>query len=235
MTTRRRGHRQVGLALVAVLLAGTGCASRGWVEERLAERDQALHDRVRTLEATMAEQRRQASEAEQRLEARAALVEGSVREATAAAARTQALAEEAAARAETAGTRAEEADARATRLWALVHQRTAVDTVEIRFGFDQWEIDEAGRRLLDRLVERLRADPALAVEIAGYTDASGPRAYNVVLSQLRADAVRRYLVAQGLEMPRVHAVGLGPLPEAPARQERARQRRATVTVTAPRE
>ena len=55
-------------------------------------------------------------------------------------------------------------------------------------------------------------DPALArkrFEIAGHTDASGSPEKNRSLSQARADAVRTFLVAHGVEASRIEAKGYG--------------------------
>jgi outer membrane protein OmpA-like peptidoglycan-associated protein len=49
------------------------------------------------------------------------------------------------------------------------------------------------------------------VELEGYTDASGSPEQHVALSQRRADAVRRFLVQQGVDQSRIHAIGLGPI------------------------
>lgn len=44
-------------------------------------------------------------------------------------------------------------------------------------------------------------------EIEGHTDASGSREYNLTLSQKRAEAVKAFLVSQGVEPDRLTAVG----------------------------
>jgi OmpA-OmpF porin, OOP family len=50
---------------------------------------------------------------------------------------------------------------------------------------------------LDQAIETLRRNPDLRIEVAGYTDSRGSDAYNLALSQRRAEAVRRYLVDHG--------------------------------------
>ena len=47
------------------------------------------------------------------------------------------------------------------------------------------------------------------VELEGYTDSVGDGSYNVQLSQRRAEAVRRFLVEKGVEIHRIHSIGLG--------------------------
>ncbi len=65
-------------------------------------------------------------------------------------------------------------------------------------------------RVLDEVVTTLRRNPDLKLEIAGYTDNTGNHDYNVRLSQQRAEAVRDYLVAQGIAAERLQAKGYGP-------------------------
>ena len=51
--------------------------------------------------------------------------------------------------------------------------------------------------------------PTLKVEIAGYTDNSGPDGYNLDLSRRRAEAVRKHLIAAGISANRISAKGYG--------------------------
>jgi outer membrane protein OmpA-like peptidoglycan-associated protein len=46
-------------------------------------------------------------------------------------------------------------------------------------------------------------------EIEGHTDASGSREYNMALSQRRADAVKQFLVSQGISPARLTTIGYG--------------------------
>src|SRR5690606_4664308 len=51
---------------------------------------------------------------------------------------------------------------------------------------------------LDEAVQTLRMNPDLRIEVAGHTDGNGSQAYNLGLSQRRAEAVRRYLTDKGV-------------------------------------
>lgn len=67
------------------------------------------------------------------------------------------------------------------------------------FGFDQAELTDQAKRKLDTIVvERARTAEDPKVRIVGHADRIGEAGYNMNLSQRRADAVRTYLVEQGL-------------------------------------
>jgi outer membrane protein OmpA-like peptidoglycan-associated protein len=79
------------------------------------------------------------------------------------------------------------------------------------FAFDKAELSLAGRQALHDLTAELKeqGDALRAVYITGYTDRLGDDARNQALSQQRADAVKRYLVAQGVPADRILTVGFG--------------------------
>ncbi len=77
------------------------------------------------------------------------------------------------------------------------------------FDFDKATLRPDGRARLDDLVSKL-AGVSLEVIIAvGYTDRIGGEAYNLTLSQKRAQAVKDYLVGKGIEPNRIYTEGKG--------------------------
>src|SRR5690606_7949408 len=66
------------------------------------------------------------------------------------------------------------------------------------------------RLLLDEAAQVLLDHPELIkVRIEGHTDSDGDDQGNQILSQDRADAVRRYLISKGVDPSRLEAVGYG--------------------------
>jgi OOP family OmpA-OmpF porin len=90
-----------------------------------------------------------------------------------------------------------------------------VEGKTIEFALDSWVISEGGAGLLDRIAGILETHPDLRVQVQGHTDALGEEAYNIYLSQQRADAVREYLVGRGVSGDQITSVGFGSsMPEA---------------------
>ena len=77
------------------------------------------------------------------------------------------------------------------------------------FAFDSAALSAADKAGLDKVVERLKANPQETARVNGYTDITGPASYNVDLSQRRAAAVKAYLVENGVEASRVSTKGYG--------------------------
>lgn len=76
------------------------------------------------------------------------------------------------------------------------------------FEFDKADIRpgaETGLRTLAELISKTQG----TVQLRGYTDAKGEDAYNLALSQRRADAVKSWLTANGVPSARLQATGFG--------------------------
>jgi outer membrane protein OmpA-like peptidoglycan-associated protein len=64
-------------------------------------------------------------------------------------------------------------------------------------------------QFLEPIIRKLKGNPEVEVEVHGHTDAVGDYAKNMRLSQMRADAVRLYLIGKGIAAERIRAVGFG--------------------------
>ncbi len=80
----------------------------------------------------------------------------------------------------------------------------------IVFDFNEATIKPESKPVLDRAIEVLKEFPEIRVEIVGHTDDVGTRAFNLDLSRRRAEAVRDYLVAGGIDSARLRVRGAGP-------------------------
>ena len=104
---------------------------------------------------------------------------------------------------------------------------------EALFDFDQSTLKPQGKAALDQLLGQLTGMDLEVIVTVGHTDAVGSDAYNQKLSQRRAEAVKAYLVAQGVETNRVYTEGKGetqPVADNTTAAGRAKNRRVTVEV-----
>jgi outer membrane protein OmpA-like peptidoglycan-associated protein len=87
---------------------------------------------------------------------------------------------------------------------------------------------------LNELVAYLLQNKQVSAEIIGHTDADGDAEANRILSQKRAEAVRQYLIQNGIQAWRVKATGKGesePLTENKTAEGRAMNRRVEVKLS----
>jgi len=63
--------------------------------------------------------------------------------------------------------------------------------------------------ILDEVAQILLEHPNIKVEIAGHTDSDGDAKTNLILSQHRADTVKKYLVKKGVKAKNLKAIGYG--------------------------
>ncbi|GGH30788.1 OmpA family protein [Sphingobacterium alkalisoli] len=90
---------------------------------------------------------------------------------------------------------------------STVGERFVLD--DIFYDFDKHHIRPDAALVLDQLVSTLRSNPSLAIELSSHTDSRGSDAYNMRLSQRRAQAAVDYLVRSGIARERMVAKGYG--------------------------
>lgn len=78
----------------------------------------------------------------------------------------------------------------------------------VNFAFDSYALDAKAQGILDEAAAVLK-EKNVNVTLEGWTDSVGTDAYNKVLSQNRANAVKNYLVQQGVPASKLTAVGMG--------------------------
>jgi outer membrane protein OmpA-like peptidoglycan-associated protein len=98
-----------------------------------------------------------------------------------------------------------------------------LDSKSIRFDFDKANIKPEYRDILNRIAGILMTLKGYTVAVYGYTDDIGTRAYNLQLSQRRAEAVRDFLVQAGISSTIMSAKGFGKSdPRVPGDSDQAR-------------
>lgn len=103
----------------------------------------------------------------------------------------------------------------------------------INFELDKALIPDVNKPLLDRAVEIMAQVPDMQLMIIGHTDKLASNAYNMELSQERADAVKEYMVSQGADASKLQTTGKGetdPIADNSTEQGRFRNRRIEFTV-----
>ena len=83
------------------------------------------------------------------------------------------------------------------------------------FDFDKDNLSQGAKGLLTNISEQLKAGGMKEINISGYTDSLGSDAYNLNLSQRRAEVVKSFLVEQGVNA-QITAVGYGKYPQVKA-------------------
>lgn len=103
----------------------------------------------------------------------------------------------------------------------------------IYFDFDKTTLKRESFVELNKVVEFLKQNKTVEIEIAGHTDDKGSDEYNNTLSQGRSQAVVDYIVSQGIESFRLTAHGYGeskPIDTNGTEEGRANNRRVEFTV-----
>lgn len=121
---------------------------------------------------------------------------------------------EAARQAELARARAEQDSLRAVR---EQEQRDAAKNADamrvlaatIYYDYDQADLTDAARSLLQAKVPVLQANPAMRLRITGHTDDRGSAEYNLALGLRRAAEAKAFLVANGIDGSRVDIASMG--------------------------
>jgi outer membrane protein OmpA-like peptidoglycan-associated protein len=189
------------------MLLTSGCiATRGWVNELVGKKEVETDQKVAAVDQKATAESQRIDQKVDGVDTRLKTTEGTLTE-------TTATAKGAKDRADSAYTKADETNSRLTRLWSNRNNRKEAETYQILFGFDKWDIGDAGQTQLSTLVKEMKENPKLTVDLQGYADPVGTYSYNVALSQRRVESVRRYLVEKGVELPRIHLIGLGPIAE----------------------
>lgn len=104
----------------------------------------------------------------------------------------------------------------------------------VYFDFEAATLSADGKTSLDANARIMTEYPEIKLEVQGHADERGPTEYNIALGQKRADAVVRYLLANGVSSSRVKSVSYGeerPLDGQSTERAWSQNRRAEFVIT----
>jgi outer membrane protein OmpA-like peptidoglycan-associated protein len=105
---------------------------------------------------------------------------------------------------------------------------------DVLFDTGRAELKAGAFKTMDRLTAFMRDNPEHTLAVEGYTDSIGTDAFNLTLSQRRADAVRSALVGRGVDGARIATSGLGkasPVASNDSAAGRQRNRRVEIVIS----
>lgn len=118
-----------------------------------------------------------------------------------------------------------------TSVGSMMSGEKSLEINNIFFDFDKATLRKESYPELDRLIQFLKRYDDLVIQIIGHTDEVGDEAYNLKLSENRAEAVKSYLASGGIKRERLKAIGFGatqPIVPNTTEENRARNRRVEI-------
>jgi outer membrane protein OmpA-like peptidoglycan-associated protein len=106
----------------------------------------------------------------------------------------------------------------------------------VNFDFDKSNIRADAVPILEQACKTLKEEPSIDVSCQGHTDSVGTEAYNMGLSDRRANSVRNWLIKCGIPASRLTSKGFGeanPVATNDTAEGRAQNRRTELVVTNP--
>ena len=95
--------------------------------------------------------------------------------------------------------------------------------LSVYYAFNKSNLDAKAKKNIEKVVEKLKADADLKVELRGYCDFPGSNDYNLKLSERRINAVKDALVKAGIEESRITTTPQGKLPNPPKAEQKNRR------------
>ncbi|GGP06375.1 membrane protein [Cloacibacterium rupense] len=105
----------------------------------------------------------------------------------------------------------------------------------VNFDFNSASLTDVSKANLDKLSEVMTQYPDTNINVYGHTDSKGADAYNLTLSEKRANSVIDYMVSKGVARTRLNAMGMGesdPIASNDTDEGRAKNRRVEFAITA---
>ena len=202
--------RLAGALLLGGILLAAGCATKGYVDQKLVPRDQ----KVEGIETAIEENQKRIREHDERLTTLGTLIS------------------EQQAELESVDGKLEEVKKAAQ---GTLVSKTVLQSGDAKFKFGSFELSAETKAVLDQFVQKLIEDNrGVYLEIQGHTDNAGPAEYNLILGKRRADVVMEYLYKQHhVPLHRMQVISLGdtvPVGDNATRSGREQNRRVEILV-----
>lgn len=118
--------------------------------------------------------------------------------------------------------------------WKIIKEQTPVTIEGANFDIDSAKLRPAAAAKLQPVVEFAKKYPDAGMKVHGHTSNTGTHAHNQKLSERRAEAVKAYLVKQGIDASRITTKGFGetePIADNKTKEGRAENRRVEIHYT----
>ena len=188
------------VALVLVIgVFESGCATKKYVRNRVAERATPLENRTSELEETSRRNTQSIGE-----------LRTGVDDVRGRADRAQQTADSAASSAEQANTRVTGIERNVDELRANLDKYSVTNTAMVFFKPGSAKLTPEAQAQLDQIAMQITDRNGFVLEITGFGDTARATRYNESLAQLRAEAVQRYLADKhNVSLMRMFAIGFG--------------------------
>lgn len=109
----------------------------------------------------------------------------------------------------------------------------SIDAMNLNFGFNQAFLGMDNSKKLSKLIKMLKSNNSLMVNVSGHTDNVGSDEVNMRISKKRAQAVKNYLISNGISASKIKVIGMGeskPIESNDTVEGRANNRRAEINI-----
>src|SRR5580658_847657 len=228
-------------AVIVLSLTVVGCATKKNVREAIAPvQDQAnkTDTQVTALQKQTDENKQSIGDLDRQVataDEKATDAGRKAAEAAEAAAKANSAAAEAAQRADSANALAQQAQQGVTRLdtsFQNINNYKLITTEQVHFGLNKSALSKEEIAKLDDAIQKVGGMKNYVIEVEGYADRTGDRAYNRELSRKRAEAVVHYLaVDHNIPLRSIRELGVGSdFPDADNKTREARKENRRVEI-----
>ncbi|HEY1038004.1 MAG TPA: OmpA family protein, partial [Bacteroidia bacterium] len=80
---------------------------------------------------------------------------------------------------------------------------------KVQYSYGSFAVDEAAEKILNKVVQIMKDNPNITIELVSHTDSQSSSEFNQRLSEKRARAAVDYVVKMGISRKRLKAIGYG--------------------------